>query len=85
MPITAFRRFLLLAAATGLAPVAAPVLARPDATPAEAPAVDPLFAEPYIDIDEWRDAPVRHRYVHGGFRGTDTRFSFYLPPKGQYR
>lgn len=85
MPITAFRRFLLLAAATGLAPVTAPVLARPDATPAEAPAVDPLFAEPYIDIDEWRDAPVRHRYVHGGFRGTDTRFSFYLPPRGQYR
>lgn len=26
-----------------------------------------------------------HRYVHGGFRGTDTRFSFYLPPKQQYR
>jgi hypothetical protein len=34
---------------------------------------------------EWRDTPVRHRYVHGGFRGTDTRFSFYFPPKEQYQ
>jgi hypothetical protein len=48
-------------------------------------AVDAHFAEPYIDIDEWRDAPVRHRYVHGGFKGTDTRFSFYFPPKAQYQ
>ena len=28
--------------------------------------------------------PVRHRYVHGGFTGTDTRFSVYLPPAEQY-
>jgi len=41
-------------------------------------ATDPLFKAPYIDIDEWREAPVRHRYVHGGFKGTDTRFSFYF-------
>jgi hypothetical protein len=47
-------------------------------------AADPLFKAPYIDIDEWRDAPVRHRYVHGGFKGTDTRFSFYFPPKDRY-
>jgi hypothetical protein len=46
---------------------------------------DPLFAQPYIDKDEWRDAPVRHRYVHGGFKGTDTRFSFYLPSKEAYQ
>jgi hypothetical protein len=48
-------------------------------------AVDPLFGQPYIDKDEWRDAPVRHRYVHGGFKGTDTRFSFYFPPKAAYQ
>lgn len=48
-------------------------------------AVDPLFTQPYIDKDEWRDAPVRHRYVHGGFKGTDTRFSFYFPDKAQYQ
>lgn len=45
---------------------------------------DPLYTEPYIDIDEWRESPVRHRYVHGGFRGTDLRFSYYFPPKAQY-
>ena len=47
-------------------------------------AADPLFKEPFIDVDEWRDTPLRHRYVHGGFRGTDTRFSFYFPPKPKY-
>ena len=45
---------------------------------------DSLYATPYIDVDEWRDAPVRHRYVHGGFEGTEARFSFYFPPAEQY-
>ncbi|MFW9995557.1 MAG: hypothetical protein ACFFD4_26200 [Candidatus Odinarchaeota archaeon] len=45
---------------------------------------DPFFTEPYVDIDEWRDEPVRHRYVHGGFKGTQARFSIYFPPKEQY-
>lgn len=39
---------------------------------------------PYIDVDEWRDRPRRHRYVHGGFEGTHLRFSFYLPPAERY-
>ncbi len=60
--------------------LAAPI--RASAEPAAAQ--DPLFTQPYVDIDEWRDAPVRHRYVHGGFKGTDMRFSFYLPPKEKY-
>ncbi len=46
--------------------------------------VDALFDDPYVDVDEWRDVPVRHRYVHGGFAGTDTRFSLYLPPAARY-
>lgn len=46
--------------------------------------VDSMFLKPYIDKDEWRDQPVRHRYVHGGFEGTNTKFSFYFPPKEQY-
>jgi hypothetical protein len=46
---------------------------------------DTLFKEPYVDVDEWRDTPVRHRYVHGGFKGTDARFSFYFPPKENYK
>ncbi|SFR92790.1 hypothetical protein SAMN04487846_0699 [Microbacterium sp. cf046] len=45
---------------------------------------DPMFGEPFVDLDELRDAPVPHRYVHGGFAGTDTRFSFYFPPAERY-
>src|SRR4051812_10994685 len=45
---------------------------------------DTLFKEPYVDVDEWRDVPVRHRYVHGGFKGTGARFSFYFPPREKY-
>jgi hypothetical protein len=28
---------------------------------------------------------VRHCHVHGGFKGTDTRFTFYFPFKKQYK
>lgn len=44
-----------------------------------------IFSSPFIDVDEWRDIPVRHRYIHGGFEGTNTRFSFYFPPKERYQ
>jgi hypothetical protein len=66
---------------------AAPAPAAPPsaAAPLYSPDSDPMWAQPYVDIDEWRDAPVRHRYVHGGFKGTDTKFSFYFPPREQYR
>jgi hypothetical protein len=46
---------------------------------------DAFFGTPYIDIDELRDSPLPHRYVHGGFEGTDTRFSLYLPPAERYQ
>ncbi len=45
---------------------------------------DTLFTSPFIDVDEWRDNPVRHRYIHGGFNGNGTKFSFYFPSKEQY-
>jgi PKD domain len=45
---------------------------------------DPQFGAVTIDVDEWRDAPVRHRYVHGSFDGTEARFSFYFPPPERY-
>lgn len=50
---------------------------------------DTYFKEPYIDTEEWRDAPVRHYFVHGGFRGTEkngteVRFCFYFPEKEKY-
>ncbi|WP_395336081.1 hypothetical protein WBP06_18830 [Novosphingobium sp. BL-8H] len=41
---------------------------------------DALFARPFIDRDEPRtNNGTAYRYVHGGFEGTDTRFSFYFP------
>lgn len=50
-----------------------------------ADSVDPDYAEPFVDIDEQRAEPVPHRYVSGGFKGTDARFSFYFPPAEQYQ
>lgn len=79
------KRFLIASslAASAMA-LAAPSLAQ-DKAPAPAAAQDPQFSQPYIDVDEWRDAPVRHRYVHGGFKGTETLFSFYFPDKAHYQ
>ena len=45
---------------------------------------DATFGAPFLDVDEWREEPVRHRYVHGGFGGGDTRFSMYFPPAERY-
>jgi hypothetical protein len=50
-----------------------------------ADSVDPLFHAPYIDVDEFRTAPVAHRYVHGGFKDSGARFSFYFPSASQYQ
>jgi hypothetical protein len=46
---------------------------------------DPYFGAPFIDMDEWRDRPRRHRYIHGGFEGTETLFAFYFPTDEEYR
>lgn len=46
---------------------------------------DEYFGKPYIDRDEWRDRPVRHRNIHGGFAGTATRFNFYFPAQEYYK
>src|ERR1043166_2505746 len=91
---SSFRRHAILLTGAALVATLAPGVAlaqAPGVAPAPAfpplysPDSDPFFAQPYIDVDEMRDAPVRHRYVHGGFKGTETRFSFYFPPKEQYR
>jgi len=47
--------------------------------------VDPYFGAAYIDKDEERTEPVPHRYVHGGFADTDTRFVFYFPTGDGYQ
>lgn len=46
--------------------------------------IDPIYNRPVIEINELRDGPLAHRYVHGRFEGTDARFSFYFPPKETY-
>lgn len=53
------------------------------------PQEDPYYANPYIDVEEWRNTPVRHYYVHGGFQGTEiqgqeAKFCFYFPEKEIY-
>ncbi len=47
--------------------------------------VDPILKEAVIDVDEWRDTPLRHRYVNGHFAGTGSRFSFYFPPPDKFK
>lgn len=74
------------ATAPGVSAPAQPAAPAPAAErPLYSPDADPFFAQPYVDVEEWRDAPVRHLYVHGGFKGTETRFSFYFPPKQAYQ
>jgi hypothetical protein len=67
-------------------------MSAPMPTPAETPALDicgyavrdPYFGAPYIDRDEWREAPYPHRNIHGGFENTDTRFTFYFPAEEEW-
>ena len=47
--------------------------------------VDAFFGAPFVDVDEARDEPVPHRYVHGGFDGTATRFSICFPERYERR
>lgn len=46
---------------------------------------DSLFTKPFVDVEEWREEPIKHLYVHGGFEGTNTKFSFYFPEKENYQ
>jgi hypothetical protein len=41
--------------------------------------VDPKYSRPYLEVNEMRDDPVPHRYIHGGFEESDARFSLYFP------
>jgi hypothetical protein len=65
-------------ATTAAAPEAAPAFVTDDS-------VDTQYSEPYVDVNELRSEPEPHRYVHGGFKGTDARFSFYFPSEGRYQ
>jgi hypothetical protein len=52
--------------------------------PVTGESVDPKFNDAFVEIDEWRNQPERHRYVRGRFRGTDARFSIYFPVPERY-
>ena len=55
------------------------------------PAADPQFSEPYLDVDEERERKdplgrfMFYRFIHGGFHGTNVKFSFCFPNKDQYQ
>ena len=55
------------------------------------PSKDPMFQKPYIDLQDDRVRKVRDgseipfHYVHGGFGGTNVKFSLCFPKKEQYR
>ncbi len=34
---------------------------------------DDFFGKAVIEKDEWSEQPLRHRFVHGQFEGTDTQ------------
>lgn len=47
---------------------------------------DEMFTQPFVDKDEMRnDGSFRYRYIHGGFTGTDTRFSFHFPENAAWQ
>jgi Tannase and feruloyl esterase len=46
---------------------------------------DLFFGAPYLEVDEERERPSPHRFVQGGFDGTDTQWAFYFPPVECYR
>jgi hypothetical protein len=47
--------------------------------------IDPFFGSPYLELDEERDQPSPHRFIQGGFDGTDTKWAFYFPPEESYQ
>jgi hypothetical protein len=64
---------------------AGPLFITPDCT-------DPQLINPYTDIDEMRSTTdratgvtVHYRYIHGGFEGSNSKFSLYYPVESSYR
>lgn len=50
------------------------------------PNQDDQMKKPYTDINEQRTREgIQHTYVHGGFEGTDIKFSLYFPTKEDYQ
>jgi hypothetical protein len=49
------------------------------------PKEDPIFTKPFIDKEEWRKDTFSYLYVHGGFEGTNVKFTFCFPEKEKYQ
>ena len=55
------------------------------------PSEDPMFSDPFLDRDERQERrdPAGHalpfRMIHGGFRGTNVKFSFCFPEEKAYQ
>ncbi|MFW9873656.1 MAG: hypothetical protein ACFFG0_11165 [Candidatus Thorarchaeota archaeon] len=45
---------------------------------------DHYLGSAIIDTDEWREKPVRHRFIHGSFEGTFTNFILCFPETENY-
>ena len=52
---------------------------------------DPRYQEPFVDVEEMRSRvlldgmELAYRYVHGGFTGTNVKFSFCFPRRDAYK
>lgn len=52
---------------------------------------DPRYQEPFVDVEEMRSrvladgTELAYRYVHGGFTGTNVKFSFCFPRRDAYK
>src|SRR5262245_3145749 len=80
------RNFIELTAAAASAAISTRVVAQNgELRLVTGDSVDPQFGEPVIEVNEERSVPEPHRYVHGGFKGTPGKFSFYFPPKARYQ
>ena len=84
----------VIAGGVGIAGLAATgsLLAQPAASLSAKPieldgykVTDAFFGRPFIDADEQRGEGTLYRYIHGGFEGTDTRFTYCFPSTEHYR
>ena len=52
---------------------------------------DPDYQDSYVDVDEMRTRPapggeeIVYRYIHGGFRAKEVKFSFHFPQQENFR
>ncbi|KPY30098.1 hypothetical protein ALO52_200101 [Pseudomonas syringae pv. primulae] len=88
-------RYVALAIAVSISGLATIASAAPQSQTCETPpggimfitqdCIDPQFDRPVIDRREDLKSPVLTHRVSGHFEGTDVKFSFFFPPKAQWK